>query len=141
MSQVLKKYENTFFDVVNAKLNLLKLKRKKVITESLLSQIESVDNEDAKELLFDHLTCHADVAALREYCKVIIAAGAFPKMQQLGERMLSELPPEGVLEWCVVLMCTWHVCMYSVPEHASVFTVCKIIHAPSNVTRSFFSKH
>ena len=102
MSQVLKKHENAFFDVVNAKLNLLKLKRKKVLTENLITRIESASNEDAKEILFDHLSCNADMAALREYCEMIIVAEAFPKMQKLGEEMLSELPPEGLLQWCVV---------------------------------------
>ena len=104
MSQVLKKHEKTFFDVVNAKLNLLKLKRKKVLTENLITRIESANNEDAKEILFDHLSCNADMAALREYCEMIIVAEAFPKMQKLGEEMLSELPPEGLLQWCVVCL-------------------------------------
>ena len=102
VSQVLKKHEKTFFDVVNAKLNLLKLKRKKVLTENLTTRIESASNEDAKEILFDHLSCNADMAALREYCEMIIVAEAFPKMQKLGEEMLSELPPEGLLQCCVV---------------------------------------
>ena len=64
-------------------------------------QIESSDNKNAKEVLFHHLHRNADVAALREYCKMAVAADGFPNMQQLGEKMLSELPPEGVLEWCV----------------------------------------
>ena len=91
--------------MVHAKLNLRKLKRKKVITENLIAQIESSDNENAKEVLFEHLKCHADVAALREYCKMITAADAFPNMQKLGEKMLNELPPEGLLGWYVACVC------------------------------------
>jgi len=99
VSQVLEKHEEEFFEVVDAKLNLLRLKRKKVITESLVTKIESADSANARELLYDHLYRNADVRALREYCKMAVAADAVPKMQKLGEKMLSELPPEGVLEW------------------------------------------
>ena len=98
-SQVLEKYEEEFIEVVDATLNLLRLKRKKVITESLVTKIENADSANARELLYDHLYHNADVRALREYCKMAIAADALPKMQKLGEKMLSELPPEGVLEW------------------------------------------
>ena len=84
--------------MVDAKLNLLRLKRKKVITESLVTKIESTDSANARELLYDHLYCNADVGALREYCKMAIAAEGVPKMQKLGKKVLNELPPEGVLE-------------------------------------------
>ena len=96
-----------FFEVVDAKLNLLRLKRKKVITESLVTEIKSTDSANARELLYDHLYRNADVAILREYCKMAIAADSVPKMQELGEKMLSDLPPEGVLEWgdCCVRAC------------------------------------
>ena len=96
VSQVLERYEDEFFEVVNTKvLNLLELKRKKVITEDLISKIEKADHKKANEILFDHLKCNADMANLREYCKVVIAADGYPKMQQLGEKMLSELPAKG----------------------------------------------
>ena len=112
-SQVLEKYEEEFFEVVDATLNLLRLKRKKVITESLVTKIESADSANARELLYDHLYRNADVGALREYCKMAIAADGVPKMQKLGEKMLSELPPEGVLEWrhCCACACVC-VCVY-----------------------------
>ena len=92
-SQVLEKHEEEFFEVVDAKLNLPRLKRKNVITESLVTKIENCNSEDAKEALFEHLKHNANVAALREYCKMAITADAFPNMQELGEKMLSELPP------------------------------------------------
>ena len=116
--QVLEKHEDEFFEVVDAKLNLLRLKRKKVITESLLTKIESTDSANAKELLYDHLHRNADVAALREYCTMAIAADALPNMQRLGEKMLSELAPESLLEWwpscacvCVRLRACMHACV------------------------------
>ena len=106
VAQVLEKYEDEFFEVVNTKkLNLLKLKRKKVITADLISKIESADDENAKEILFHHLKFNADIATLKEYCEVVITADGYPKMQQLGEKMLSELQAKGLLKWpwCVVL--------------------------------------
>ena len=48
-SQVLEKHEEEFFEVVDAKLNLLRLKRKKVITESLVTEIKSADSANARE--------------------------------------------------------------------------------------------
>ena len=113
VSQVLEKYEDEFFKVVDAKINLLRLKRKKVITEGLISKIENADGENAKEILFDHLKSNADVANLREYCYMVIAADAYPKMQELGTKMLSELPPEGLLECCVVLRVCVYVCVHT----------------------------
>ena len=45
------------------------------------------------------------MAKLREYCRIAISAGAFPKMQDLGEKMLRNLPPEGLLG--LVHVCEW----------------------------------
>ena len=101
-SQVLKKHEEEFFDVVSPKRNLLWLKRKEVISEGLLAKIEAADSRDAKEILFEHLHHNADVAALREYCKMAIAADSFPKMQKLGEKMQNELTLEGLLVQCIL---------------------------------------
>ena len=60
-------------------------------------KITNSDKEEAKEVLFAHLQENADVAALREYCRMIIAAEGYPKMRELGNAMLLELPPEGLL--------------------------------------------
>ena len=102
-SQVLKKHEEEFFDMVNPKLNLLWLKRKEVISEGLISKIETADTRDAKEILFEHLHRNADVAALREYCIMAMAADGFPRMQKLGEKMLNKLALEGLLGQCGIL--------------------------------------
>ena len=96
VSHVLEKYEEDFFKVVDAKYNLLRLKRKMVIDGGLIAKMESTDDETAKEILFEHLRFNANMITLREYCKMIIAAEAFPKMQKLGMEMLNELPPEGL---------------------------------------------
>ena len=60
-------------------------------------KINNSDKEEAKEVLFAHLQENADVAALREYCRMIIATEGYPKMRELGKAMLRELPPEGLL--------------------------------------------
>ena len=94
-----------FCEVVDAKFNLLELKRKEVIPDGLVTKIENADDRTARELLFDHLHRHANVAKLREYCRIAISAGAFPKMQDLGEKMLRNLPPEGLLGLVCVCVC------------------------------------
>ena len=98
--------------MVNAKYFLLRLKRKMVIDGGLMAKIESTNDETAKELPFEHLKFNANVVTLREYCKMIIAAEAFPKMQKLGTQKLNELPPEGLFQQCIfvhVVSCT-HKC-------------------------------
>ena len=82
--------------MVDPKLHLHRLKHKKVITEALVSKIETADSEDAKYILFEHLLRNADAAALRAYCKMAKAADGFPRMQKLGEKMLKELALEGL---------------------------------------------
>ena len=89
--------------MVNPKRNLLWLKRKEVISEGLISKIETADTRDAKEILFEHLHRNADVAALMEYCKMAMAADSFPRMQKLGGKMLNELALEGLLGQCDIL--------------------------------------
>ena len=91
--------------MVDAKFNLLELKRKEVIPDGLVTKIENADDRTARELLFEHLSCHANVAKLRDYCRIAISAGAFPKMQDLGEKMMRNLPQEGLLG--LVRVCEW----------------------------------
>ena len=98
--------------MVNPKLNLLWLKRKEVISEGLISKIETADTRDAKEILFEHLHRNADVAALREYCKMAIAADSFPRMQKLGGKMLNELALEGLLEQCILYAVCVYMCIH-----------------------------
>ena len=97
VSEVLKDFEEKFFDVVDAKYNLYRLKRKNIISDNIHMEIDNSNKAVAKEVLFKHLQENADVAALREYCRTIIEAEGYPKMQELGNAMLRELPPEGLL--------------------------------------------
>ena len=94
-SQFLKTYEDEFIEVVYAKQSLLKLKHKGVISAHLKTSIEGANEEDAKYLLFEHLERNATVDTMREYCKVAIAADGYPRMHELGRKMMHALPPEG----------------------------------------------
>ena len=94
-SQFLEAYEKEFFDVVNAKQSLLRLKHKGVISPNVRKDIENANEEDARYILFEHLEKNATVGTLREYCDVAIAANGYPKMQALGRKMKEALPPGG----------------------------------------------
>ena len=70
----------------------MRLQRKGIISQDVASRISAATNEeDAQEILFTHLSCHADVKTLWQYCEVIIAANGFPKMQSFGKTMKEEL--------------------------------------------------
>ena len=95
-SHFFKTYEDEFVEVVNAKQSLLKLKHKGVISQTVRASIEATkDDEEATYLLLEHLEKNATVDTLREYCKVAIAADGYPRMQELGSKMMNALPPEG----------------------------------------------
>ena len=96
-SQFLKLFEDEFFDATNAKVSLLKMKRKGVISSKVASAIEKASDEDAIEELYQHLGNCATVDTLREYCRITTSESAdgYPKMQDLGKKMLKELPLGG----------------------------------------------
>ena len=94
-SEFLKKYETEFFEVVNPRLSLLRLVRKGVITEDVKSDINTSNTDDAREVLYHHLTHHANVDTLEEYLRVVIVADGYPKMQSLGKKMMEELEQRG----------------------------------------------
>ena len=71
------------------------LRRRGVISADVTTSIEYADEEDAKQLLFEHLERNATVDTLREYCKVAIAAIGYPRMQELGRKMMNALQHEG----------------------------------------------
>ena len=94
-SQFLKAYEDEFVAVVHAKQSLFRLKHKGVISQAVSASIEATkDDEDAKYLLLEHLEKNATVDTLREYCKVAIAADGYPRMQELGSKMMNALPSQ-----------------------------------------------
>ena len=89
----LKTFEDEFFEVVQAKVSLLKLKRLGVISPDVKTEIEKANDYDAREILYDHLATNATAATLREWCVVATEADGYPKMKELGEKMLQALPP------------------------------------------------
>ena len=94
MPEVLKEYEDAFFQVVHPKYNLLKLVRKNVITEDLASHISATTDDEGRELLYHHLKNHGSVQTLREFCEVVVAADGYPNMQKLAEKMLHAIPTD-----------------------------------------------
>ena len=95
VSPFLETYEKKFLEVVNPKQSLLKLIREGVISSDVKTAIETTNEEDAKYILFEHLQKNATVDTLRVYCDVAIAANGFPRMQELGKKMMDALPPGG----------------------------------------------
>ena len=94
-SQFLKTFEDEFVDVVNANQSLLKLRRKGVISQVVRASIESTnEEEEATYILLEHLEKNATLDTLTEYCKVAIAADGYPRMQELGRKMINALPPQ-----------------------------------------------
>ena len=100
VSQFLKEYEEDFFHFVDVKQSLFKLEHIGVISPDVKTAINGANDEDAKYILFGHLEKNATVDALREYCEVAIAAKGFPRMQELGRKMMEALPLGGWLELC-----------------------------------------
>ena len=93
--EVLKEYEDEFFQVVHPKYNLLKLVCKNVITEDIASRISATTDDEGRELLYHHLKHHGSVQTLREFCEVALAADCYPNMQKLAEKMLHAIPADG----------------------------------------------
>ena len=119
VSQFLETYEGEFLEVVNPRLSLRKLIREGVISSDVKAAIESANDEDAKDILFEHLQKNATVEALRVYCKVAIAANGFPKMQELGRNIIDGLSCGGWLAlWfhngCMSLCWLVQVCNFCV---------------------------
>lgn len=101
---VLEEFEDDFFDSVSPRCKLLTLKRKKVITPDIERRINvTSDDDDAKEILFDHLKNHSSLDTLSEYCKVAANADGFPKQQRLAKAMIQKLQEKGWLNASVSL--------------------------------------
>ena len=78
VTEILKKYETEFFTVINARLGLQRLKRLQVISQDIMTLINAATNdEDAQEILYEHLMNHANVDSLLKYCEVMIAANGY----------------------------------------------------------------
>ena len=90
--------------------------------------IDNANEEDAKYFLFQHLGKNATVETLREYCEVAIAADGYPRMQELGRKMMETLPLRGLshLWWWVGTLSALHVC---VPlSHCRICMYCTGLH-------------
>ena len=110
-SEFLKKYETQFFEVVDPRLSLLRLVRQGVITEDVRLNIYTSNTKDACEVLYRHLSHHANVDTLKEYLRVATVAGGYPKMQSLGRKMMEELEQGGWSELCAYLCGGTCVCV------------------------------
>ena len=92
-SEFLKKYAKEFFSDVYPKQSLRRLERNGVISDVVRKKIEDESNkQEAKEILFGHLSDSATTATLSEWCDVAIEANGYPKMQELGKKMKAALP-------------------------------------------------
>ena len=107
---VLEQYEEDFFKCVNAKLRLRRLIRRGVITDTIKGDIESANDDEAREILFGHLKQNANVDTLKKYLKVAIAADSYPKMQSLGRKIMEELEQRGWSELCAFLCVRGGMC-------------------------------
>ena len=139
VSRFLETYEDEFLEVVNPKLSLRKLIREGVISSDVKTAIESANDEDAKDILFEHLQKNATVDTLRVYCKVAIAANGFPRMQELGRKIMDALSPGGWLDlWlhngCMSECWSVHVCNFCVYLY-----VCVCVHACIRIIVCAFS--
>jgi len=75
-----------------------------VISPDVKTDIDKANDKDAKEILYDHLSSNAKVGTLRDWCEVAMEANGFPKMQELGSKMMEALPPaQG--GWLVLCEC------------------------------------
>ena len=105
---ILKKYEDEFFHTVNAKYNVLKLKRKGVISQDTVTAFNAASNDDeAKEILYDHLMTHGTLETLQEWCEWALAAQGYPGMQELGRKVKDDLAGIGWLVGGISV----HACM------------------------------
>ena len=102
------KWSEEFFDVVNAKQNVLMLVRKNVIPPDVATAIEDANDEKAKEILYAHLKDNGNMETLREYCMAACSANGYPKMQSLAREMLKNLPQGWLcvcMYECVLIVC------------------------------------
>lgn len=88
---ILKKNEKDFIDCMTLKDNVKELERKGVIPEVVEKAIKEGTHKDAKEILYDHLVKNGNVEALRKLCEWAIAAHGYPRMQDFGRKMMSDL--------------------------------------------------
>lgn len=92
---ILEEFQEDFIACVDARHNVLKLKRKNVIPGEIADRLKGSSAEEAKEILYDYLKYHCDVDTLREYFEVAAAADGCSRMQKFAKAMMQELQEKG----------------------------------------------
>lgn len=94
VAMVLTKFQNRFFQHVDAKLIARGLLNEHVIHKTVFSKIEgSTTDDQARGVIFDHLQQYGTVDSLKAFCRVIRSDDfmGVPAMQVLGKDMKEEL--------------------------------------------------
>ena len=87
------RYKAQFLSDVNSEEIVEELEKFNLIPGKLRSRIESVScREEANRLLLDHICANFITESLTTLCKVMCEEKGYPKMNDLGRRMLSDLP-------------------------------------------------
>ena len=92
-----------------------------------MDTLRETNDEDAKYTLLEHLQKNATVDTLKVYCGVAIAANGFPRMQELGKKMMDALPPGGWSDLSLCL-CTYVWCVYVCVYVCVCVCVCVCVH-------------
>jgi hypothetical protein len=87
------RYKAQFLSDVSTEEIVEELRKFKLIPGKLRSKIESVSSrQEANRLLLDHVCANFNTESLITLCKVMLEEEGYPKMNDLGRRMLSDLP-------------------------------------------------
>ena len=87
------RYKAQFLNDVSTEEIVEELRKFKLIPGKLRSKIESVSSrQEANRLLLDHVCANFNTESLITLCKVMLEEEGYPKMNDLGRRMLSDLP-------------------------------------------------
>jgi hypothetical protein len=87
------KYEAQFLSDVNTEEIIDELEKLNLISGKLRNKIKSVSSrQEASRLLLDHISHNFNTESLTTLCKVMSEEKGYPKMNDLGKRMLSDLP-------------------------------------------------
>ena len=87
------RYKPQFLSDVNTEEIVEELEKFNLIPGKLRSRIESVSSrEEANRLLLDHVCANFNTESLTTLCMVMREEKGYPKMNDLGRRMLSDLP-------------------------------------------------
>jgi hypothetical protein len=87
------RYKPQFLSDVSTEEIVEELEKLKLIPGKLRRKIKSVSSrQEANRLLLDHICANFNTESLTTLCKVMCEEEGYPKMNDLGKRMLSDLP-------------------------------------------------